>query len=152
MHSLPWDDEYYNILSQCIRYYVLFLKVRRAYQSEIDSYLSTVNTIYYNGQSYTISRTESGPATTLVVKQGGDVCVTVDVVACVNGRVLTPRARFVHSGSSKSILFKKQSIVTPQKSMGTEVKKWRSRALLAFIYCDVQTCRIDIPHVCIITG
>ena len=81
--------------SQYIRNYVLFLKVRRAYQSKIDSYLSTVNTIYYNGQSYTISRTESGPATTLVVKQRGGVCVTVDVVACVNGRVLAPR--FVHS-------------------------------------------------------
>ena len=78
--------------SQCICNYVL--KVRRAYQSKIDSYLSTVNTIDYNGQSYTVSRTESGPATTLVVKQGGDVCVTVDVVACVNGRVLAPR--FVH--------------------------------------------------------
>lgn len=63
------------------------------YQSRIDSFLTCSSSITYGGESYTVTRVQSGPATTLVIKKSktGEEVTAVDVVACVGGRVVHPR-------------------------------------------------------------
>ena len=70
-----------------------YIQVRREYQSKIDSFLCKpgLDTIHYGRTVYKVSRRESGPATTLVIKNRSEVVTTIAVVTCVAGTVLAPR-------------------------------------------------------------